>query len=114
VHELIHAPGFFGRKVFLQLEILHRPAELAGELADIEACDRPDAADTVDHIGPGGLDGATHRRNDAHTRDDYSTLAQALLRPVFKWMVAGSTGGGAAEMRRAPVRSALRPWRAGR
>src|SRR5690606_16421252 len=52
VHELVHAPGFLGREVFLQLEVFHRTAEAAGKVGDVEAGDRPDAAHPVDDVVP--------------------------------------------------------------
>jgi len=125
VHELVHAPRFLGRQVFLEFETLHCAAEAAREFSGIVAGDGADAADTLDHIGPGRLEGAAHRRNDAHACDDYPTLAQALLRPVLKDLRAGRSGEGSTA-HEAPcanglpaglpdgLRQAIRPSLAGR
>ncbi len=82
VHELVHAPRFLCRQVLFKVEALHSATETTGKGADVEARDRTDAAFARQHIGPGRLHGAAHRRDDAHARDDYTTLAQnAVIRP---------------------------------
>ena len=80
VHELVHAPRFLGRQVLLELEVTHRTAEVARKGTHVEARDRRDTADAVHDIGPRLGEAAAHRRDNTHTRNDYATLAHALLR----------------------------------
>jgi hypothetical protein len=115
MHELIDAPGFLGRKIFREFETLHCAAKAAGKVGGVIARDGRNAAHTVHDISPGGCEGAAHRRDNAHARDDYSTLAQAQLRISGKTMPAWP-----ADARRSlaaheePVRRTIRPWRGDR
>src|SRR5690606_3179725 len=76
VHELVHAPGFLGREIFAQVEVLHAAAEAAWEIGGVETRDGRDAAHAIDHIVPGRGNRAANRRDDAKSGNDYATLAQ--------------------------------------
>ena len=53
---------------------------MAGKGGNVETGDRRDAADAIDDVSPRLLQRAADRRDDTHTRNDYATLAHALLR----------------------------------
>src|SRR5262245_14870229 len=78
LHERIPPPLVLWRYVIVATKPFDAAAEAHRKCTGVKARNRSDAADALENIAPGAVNGATDGRDNPESGDDYASLGQAF------------------------------------